>query len=80
MGRTEPAGTATATRDEVEGLSHDDMRRMYENMLLARQLDERMWLMNRAGRAPFTRDVNSASNRRRSAAGSGPGPELQGAG
>jgi TPP-dependent pyruvate/acetoin dehydrogenase alpha subunit len=26
---------------------------MYETILLARQLDERMWLMNRAGRAPF---------------------------
>jgi 2-oxoisovalerate dehydrogenase E1 component alpha subunit len=30
---------------------------MYENMLLARQLDERMWLMNRAGRAPFVISV-----------------------
>jgi 2-oxoisovalerate dehydrogenase E1 component alpha subunit len=57
MGRTEPGGTATATRDAVEGLSHDDMRQMYETMLLARQLDERMWLMNRAGRAPFVISV-----------------------
>jgi 2-oxoisovalerate dehydrogenase E1 component alpha subunit len=57
MGRTESGGTATATRDGVEGLSHDDMRQMYETMLLARQLDERMWLMNRAGRAPFVISV-----------------------
>jgi 2-oxoisovalerate dehydrogenase E1 component alpha subunit len=30
---------------------------MFETMLLARQLDERMWLMNRAGRAPFVISV-----------------------
>jgi 2-oxoisovalerate dehydrogenase E1 component alpha subunit len=29
------------------------MRQMWETMLLARALDERMWLLNRAGRAPF---------------------------
>lgn len=57
MGRSDSGGTATATRDVVEGLSHDDMRQMYETMLLARQLDERMWLMNRAGRAPFVISV-----------------------
>lgn len=45
--------TATVPRDEALGLSHDDMRRMWETMLLARSLDERMWLLNRSGRAPF---------------------------
>ena len=26
---------------------------MYETMLLARRIDERMWLLNRAGKIPF---------------------------
>lgn len=34
-------------------LTEDDLRRMYEYMLLARSLDERMWLLNRGGQAPF---------------------------
>jgi 2-oxoisovalerate dehydrogenase E1 component alpha subunit len=53
MGRNGSGGTATAIRDVAEGLSHDDMLGMFETMLLARSLDERMWLMNRSGRAPF---------------------------
>lgn len=35
------------------GLSNDDCITMYETMLLARKLDERMWLLNRAGKIPF---------------------------
>lgn len=50
-------GAATVSRDVVGDLSHDDLRRMYETMVLARQLDERMWLLNRAGRAPFVISV-----------------------
>jgi 2-oxoisovalerate dehydrogenase E1 component alpha subunit len=50
-------GTATISRDVAVDLSHEDMRRMFETMLLARSLDERMWLMNRAGRAPFVISV-----------------------
>lgn len=35
------------------GIDHATLRAMYENALLARALDERMWQVNRAGRAPF---------------------------
>ena len=35
------------------GLSDNDVLQMYETMLLARRLDERMWLLNRAGKIPF---------------------------
>ncbi|MFC5540293.1 MAG: thiamine pyrophosphate-dependent dehydrogenase E1 component subunit alpha [Bacilli bacterium] len=35
------------------GLSDSDVLKMYETMLLARRLDERMWLLNRAGKIPF---------------------------
>lgn len=35
------------------GLSDEDVLQMYETMLTARRLDERMWLLNRAGKIPF---------------------------
>jgi 2-oxoisovalerate dehydrogenase E1 component alpha subunit len=35
------------------GLSDDQVFEMYKTMLLARKLDERMWLLNRAGKIPF---------------------------
>lgn len=35
------------------GLADSDLLQMYETMLLARRLDERMWLLNRAGKIPF---------------------------
>lgn len=35
------------------GLTNEDVLKMYETMLLARRLDERMWLLNRAGKIPF---------------------------
>ncbi|WP_419893765.1 thiamine pyrophosphate-dependent dehydrogenase E1 component subunit alpha [Oceanobacillus kimchii] len=35
------------------GVSNDIALEMYEMMLLARKLDERMWLLNRAGKIPF---------------------------
>ncbi len=35
------------------GLSDQDVCNMYETMLLARKIDERMWLLNRAGKIPF---------------------------
>ncbi|MFZ4452158.1 thiamine pyrophosphate-dependent dehydrogenase E1 component subunit alpha [Salibacterium aidingense] len=38
---------------ETLGLSSDQVLSMYESMLLARKIDERMWLLNRAGRIPF---------------------------
>lgn len=38
--------------DEL-GLSNDDVLEMYRLMVLARRIDERMWLLNRAGKIPF---------------------------
>jgi 2-oxoisovalerate dehydrogenase E1 component alpha subunit len=35
------------------GLTDDDLLGMYKTILLARQVDERMWVLNRAGRIPF---------------------------
>src|SRR5580765_1233939 len=35
------------------GLSDADLIEMYRLILLARQVDERMWVLNRAGRIPF---------------------------
>ena len=35
------------------GLSDDQLLDMYRTMLLARRLDDRMWALNRQGRAPF---------------------------
>lgn len=35
------------------GLTNEDVLKMYETMLLARRIDERMWLLNRAGKIPF---------------------------
>lgn len=35
------------------GLSDEDVLNMYETMLTARRLDERMWLLNRSGKIPF---------------------------
>ncbi|MER2106672.1 MAG: thiamine pyrophosphate-dependent dehydrogenase E1 component subunit alpha [Solibacillus sp.] len=40
-------------RHEQLGLTNEDVLSMYEKMLLARRLDERMWLLNRAGKIPF---------------------------
>lgn len=38
---------------EQIGLTNLDVLQMYETMLTARRLDERMWLLNRAGKIPF---------------------------
>ncbi|MGJ9383307.1 thiamine pyrophosphate-dependent dehydrogenase E1 component subunit alpha [Salipaludibacillus sp. CF4.18] len=35
------------------GLTDEEVLKMYETMLLARMIDERMWLLNRAGKIPF---------------------------
>src|SRR5690625_622431 len=35
------------------GLTDDQVIEMYRTMLLARKIDERMWLLNRAGKIPF---------------------------
>ncbi|WP_305082498.1 thiamine pyrophosphate-dependent dehydrogenase E1 component subunit alpha [Oscillochloris sp. ZM17-4] len=46
---TAPGADVAAQRD----LAPTMMRDMFRFMLLARALDERMWLLNRAGKAPF---------------------------
>ncbi|SDH51866.1 branched-chain alpha-keto acid dehydrogenase E1 component [Alteribacillus persepolensis] len=43
----------TSTKHEQLGLSNEQVMEMYKTMLLARKLDERMWLLNRAGKIPF---------------------------
>src|SRR5690625_5408786 len=35
------------------GLTDEQVLEMYQTMLLARKIDERMWLLNRAGKIPF---------------------------
>jgi 2-oxoisovalerate dehydrogenase E1 component alpha subunit len=40
-------------RHKELGLTDDKVLEMYRTMLLARKLDERMWLLNRAGKIPF---------------------------
>lgn len=43
----------TKKRHELLGLTDEDLLHMYEKMLLARKIDERMWLLNRSGKIPF---------------------------
>jgi 2-oxoisovalerate dehydrogenase E1 component alpha subunit len=45
--------TTTRRRHDELGLSDDDLLGMYRAMLLARAVDERMWLMQRAGKIAF---------------------------
>ncbi|MED4964969.1 thiamine pyrophosphate-dependent dehydrogenase E1 component subunit alpha [Heyndrickxia coagulans] len=40
-------------RHKSLGLSDREVLEMYETMLLARKVDERMWLLNRSGKIPF---------------------------
>ncbi|MFT8322681.1 MAG: thiamine pyrophosphate-dependent dehydrogenase E1 component subunit alpha [Bacillus sp. (in: firmicutes)] len=40
-------------RHKEVGLTDEQVLAMYENMLLARRIDERMWLLNRSGKIPF---------------------------
>lgn len=42
-----------ASRHEEIGLTNEEVLKMYETMLTARRVDERMWLLNRAGKIPF---------------------------
>ncbi|MFD1360646.1 thiamine pyrophosphate-dependent dehydrogenase E1 component subunit alpha [Lentibacillus salinarum] len=43
----------TRNRHEALGLKDEQAVDMYRHMLLARKIDERMWLLNRAGKIPF---------------------------
>ncbi len=45
--------TATNHLGEAVGLSDERLLEMYRTIALARALDERMWVLNRAGRVPF---------------------------
>src|SRR5688572_5392946 len=51
------AGTITATVAAPSvgdgGVSHETLREMYRLLALSRALDERMWQLNRSGKAPF---------------------------
>lgn len=44
---------ATVSRYEALGLTKDDLINMYYTIVLSRLLDERMWVLNRQGVAPF---------------------------
>jgi 2-oxoisovalerate dehydrogenase E1 component alpha subunit len=43
----------TEKRHEKVGLTDQEVIEMYKTMLLARKIDERMWLLNRSGKIPF---------------------------
>lgn len=43
----------TKNRHIALGLTDDDVLEMYRLMVLSRKVDERMWLLNRAGKMPF---------------------------
>lgn len=45
--------TEISLHHEELGLTNEDVLKMFETMLLARKIDERMWLLNRAGKIPF---------------------------
>ena len=50
---TEVEAKGGPSRHRSLGLSDEQALKMYEVMRLARAVDERMWLINRQGRAPF---------------------------
>src|ERR1700738_863943 len=50
---TEVQAKGSPSRHRSLGLSDEQALRIYEVMRLARAVDERMWLINRQGRAPF---------------------------
>src|SRR5699024_5003779 len=43
----------TKNRHNELGLTDEQVLDMFKTMLLARKIDERMWLLNRAGKIPF---------------------------
>ena len=53
MAVTPRSGKASTHPGESVGLSDDDLLEMYRLVALARAVDERMWILNRAGRIPF---------------------------
>ncbi len=53
MATREPTSRTTEARHEALGLGVDDLLEMYYHAALARALDERMWVLQRAGMVPF---------------------------
>jgi 2-oxoisovalerate dehydrogenase E1 component alpha subunit len=53
MATTTKPARASGHPGEAVGLSDDDLLEMYRLVALARAVDERMWVLNRAGRIPF---------------------------
>lgn len=51
--RREQKMDKSKSRHAALGISDEQMLEMYRIMLLARRIDERMWLLNRAGKIPF---------------------------
>ena len=47
------SGAATSPLAASAGLTDADLLEMYRTVALSRAVDERMWVLNRAGRAPF---------------------------
>src|SRR5699024_11032879 len=45
--------TMTTNRHQALGLKNEQVIEMYKTVLLSRKIDERMWLLNRAGKIPF---------------------------
>jgi 2-oxoisovalerate dehydrogenase E1 component alpha subunit len=53
MATRAPEAAANTDLGADLGLSRDDLLEMYRLVALARALDERMWVLNRAGKIPF---------------------------
>ena len=53
MATTKPAAGKESDLARSVDLTDDDLIRMYQTVALARAVDERMWILNRAGRVPF---------------------------
>src|SRR5512141_2745492 len=53
MATTKAAPKADSELGADLGLSRDDLIEMYRLMAVARAVDERMWILNRAGKLPF---------------------------
>ena len=50
---TKTEGKSESALGSNLGLSRDELLEMYQLMVIARAVDERMWILNRAGRIPF---------------------------
>jgi 2-oxoisovalerate dehydrogenase E1 component alpha subunit len=50
---TKTEGKSESALGSNLGLSRDELLEMYQLMVIARAVDERMWILNRAGKIPF---------------------------